>query len=273
MKYSGYLLLSDLDGTLFDGNCSVSAVNKEAIRHFVAEGGRFGISTGRTQDNAMRFLDGVEINTPCILYNGSALYDFGEKRFLKTSALVKTEAQVFVSYVLHNYPEINIQVYTEEGIYLVSPKKYIIASFLADHQPCSFAESKDLMNQNWLKVLMCCEDGEVLRWLRSDLDREGMLSSVHTVFSSDIYLEFLLNGVSKGSMLEHLRKILSEEHRIIYAIGDYNNDIELLQHADVGVAPANALPQVKEIADVVTVSNEEHAIAAVIQQMGRERWK
>lgn len=46
-KYPGKILLSDLDGTLFDANSRVSQRNKEAISAFVEGGGRFGIAMGR----------------------------------------------------------------------------------------------------------------------------------------------------------------------------------------------------------------------------------
>ena len=50
----------------------------------------------------------------------------------------------------------------------------------------------------------------------------------------------------------------------IVAIGDYNNDVEMIRTAGVGVAVANAASEAKAVADVITVSNEEHAIAKVI---------
>ena len=51
------------------------------------------------------------------------------------------------------------------------------------------------------------------------------------------------------------------------AIGDYTNDIELLQNADVAVAVGNALPTVKAVADHVICTNDEHAIACLIREL------
>ena len=50
----------------------------------------------------------------------------------------------------------------------------------------------------------------------------------------------------------------------IVAIGDFENDVEMIKKAGVGIAVANACPAAKEVADIVTVSNEEHAIAKII---------
>lgn len=51
------------------------------------------------------------------------------------------------------------------------------------------------------------------------------------------------------------------------AVGDYTNDLELLQEADVAVAVANALPEVKQVADHVICSNDEDAIAYLIDEL------
>ena len=48
------------------------------------------------------------------------------------------------------------------------------------------------------------------------------------------------------------------------AIGDYNNDIEMIKKAGIGIAVANASPDAKKVADHITVSNEEHAIAQTV---------
>ena len=56
-------------------------------------------------------------------------------------------------------------------------------------------------------------------------------------------------------------------------MGDYFNDIPMLKKAKVGIAVANALPEVKAAADYVTVSNEEHAITKIISDIEEGRIK
>ena len=42
------------------------------------------------------------------------------------------------------------------------------------------------------------------------------------------------------------------------AIGDYDNDIPMLRLAGLGIAVSNASENAKKVADLITVSNEEH---------------
>ena len=65
-------------------------------------------------------------------------------------------------------------------------------------------------------------------------------------------------------MLIKLADILGVDARKTVAIGDYNNDVSMIRAAGVGVAVANAVDEAKAAADIVTVSNEEHAIAKII---------
>ena len=53
MKCSDAALFSDLDGTLFNCRGEVSINNRNAIEDFIAQGGMFGIATGRASQNAL----------------------------------------------------------------------------------------------------------------------------------------------------------------------------------------------------------------------------
>ena len=53
----------------------------------------------------------------------------------------------------------------------------------------------------------------------------------------------------------------------IIAAGDYNNDIEMIQNAGIGVAVANALPEVKAAADYVTQRDNDHdAVVEIVEK-------
>ena len=51
-KYTGRMIISDLDGTLIPRGGVISAENKAAVKAFVEAGGRFAIATGRTPEAA-----------------------------------------------------------------------------------------------------------------------------------------------------------------------------------------------------------------------------
>ncbi|MEE1329409.1 MAG: HAD hydrolase family protein, partial [Oscillospiraceae bacterium] len=71
MKYDKIALFTDLDGTLLNGRRQVSDENLQALARFTAEGGLFGISTGRAPSNALDVLPPLPINTWSVFLNGA----------------------------------------------------------------------------------------------------------------------------------------------------------------------------------------------------------
>ena len=85
--------------------------------------------------------------------------------------------------------------------------------------------------------------------------------------SSDVYLECVAKGVSKGTALSDVRARCENVQKIL-AVGDYENDLEMIRLADVGGAPGNAIEAVKRAADVVVAADNNHsAVARFLEQV------
>ena len=82
-KFTGLLLASDFDDTLYDSHCRVPERNLRAIRYFIAQGGRFTVATGRAHRTFQPHYASVPINAPVVLSNGAAIYDFQADRMLQ----------------------------------------------------------------------------------------------------------------------------------------------------------------------------------------------
>ncbi|MFT4143469.1 MAG: HAD family hydrolase [Mobilitalea sp.] len=265
MKYKNTVLYSDMDGTLLNSEGKVSAKNKEALRRFMEQGGLFGIATGRNQLNAIGFLEDIKVNIPCILYNGSGIYDFHQDKFIDFFELKKDKLVRFLRDCLGNHPNIMIQIFCPNMSYFVSPEELADERIVETHQPCQFGQIEEILDQPWIKILLCAEHGE-LNLLEKAIVEYELVQDIQWVYSSNVYLELLPAGVSKGSALESVRKYIGS-HVKIYAVGDFYNDMEMVRLADVGIAMRNAVPELQEAADMVTVSNDENAIADIIDHI------
>ncbi|MBR6603189.1 MAG: HAD-IIB family hydrolase, partial [Clostridia bacterium] len=85
--------------------------------------------------------------------------------------------------------------------------------------------------------------------------------------SEKTLFEILPKGSGKGNVLPKLSEHLGIDMRKTIAVGDYHNDISMLKAAGLGIAVSNAQPEVKKAADMVTVSNDEDAIAKIISDI------
>jgi Cof subfamily protein (haloacid dehalogenase superfamily) len=261
-SYKNIVLLTDLDGTLLDSGSRVSNKNKEAIETFINGGGKFGIATGRGERNALKFIDDVKANIPCILYNGCGLYNYNENKYLELKLLTNEKLKSLLEDCMMNFPKVVIQIYSTIGCLIITPEELIDDDIRMHHSPFINCKLEEIMDKEWIKILFR-GDKEELGNIEKYLNNMNIKDDITVVYSSDIYLEILPSRASKGDMLLTLRNLIGEEHTY-YAVGDYYNDVEMIRVADVGMATYNAPDDVKKVADIVTVSNDNDVLADII---------
>lgn len=266
MDYGNIVLFTDLDGTLFDDQKKVSQKNIDAICHFVSRGGSFGISTGRGTANAYRMLPQLPLNGWNVLFNGSAAYHFGKKKFGAMQCLDRGVVLPLLEWTLENLPQINVLISTPESLLFVSDPAKADDHFVRTHQPMVNVDLSTAAKDPWLKVVLCAYD-DSLEKVRLHAIDTGTGAVIDCVYSWDYYLEFLPVGVNKGTCLRQLRTFDETAGKTIIAVGDYYNDLQLLQEADIAVAVGNALPEIKAISDYVICSNNEDALAYLIYEL------
>ncbi len=261
--YDGYYLYCDLDGTLYDDNKRVSAENRAAIHSFVEQGGRFGIATGRVPTIIGGIAGDLPVNAPCILYNGAGLYDLNNQSFLAVHAINHSLAERVCSRAIALSGNACPQIFTQDGIYETNPNQRDDPQTIIEHMK-TIHTSIDRVPRPFLKFLIAHESDELDR-MQIILEEEGYYDGFSVFRSSEAYLEFVKEGVNKGSALADVRSRCGDVKKIL-AIGDYNNDLEMVSLADIGGAPANAIDAVKNVANIVlTASNNESCVARFLE--------
>ncbi|GKT27566.1 HAD-superfamily hydrolase, subfamily IIB like protein [Aduncisulcus paluster] len=79
-------------------------------------------------------------------------------------------------------------------------------------------------------------------------------------------MDVMNENVSKGNAIKALAEIYKITTQEIMAMGDNNNDIEMIQVAGIGVAMGNAGEAVKAVADDVAVHHEEDGVAWALEK-------
>lgn len=272
MHYSDTAIFCDLDGTLFDHTGAVSEKNRAAITDYTRSGGLFAISTGRCPSNMLCYLNGVDFNAPCIVLNGAGIYDCSRKSYLYTTFADRDALAAVLRFVRKEFPAANLQVYTPDDILYVSPRETLNIPFWELHRTSRFVSIEEAERDSWFKALVFGKPEElhqVDQWIESS----GLCERFDRVFAStDIvpgscYLELLPKGINKGSALAICRTLEPFRGRTFFGAGDYNNDLEMLGEADFACVPVNGHPDALKIADVVLPSNDDSALAALIERI------
>lgn len=268
-NFDGVLICTDLDGTLFRNDKSVSKENLDAIEYFKSEGGKFTFITGRMPYFSKDIYDIVKPNVPVGCINGAGIYDFENNRYLYTVALDPSVLDL-VQRADENLKDTGIQVNTFERIYFYKDNIAMREFRKITKMPDIRAHYRDIC-EPIAKIVFCDHIEDNIKKLEHLLLSHELADNFHFIRSEQCLYEILPKGLNKGTVLEKMTELFGVDKNKTVAIGDFNNDIEMIKSAKVGIAVANARPEVKKVADFVTVSNEESAIAKVIEDIDRGR--
>jgi len=259
---SKVILFSDMDGTLLTTKKEITGKDLDAIKRFVSLGGKFTIATGRTVQTFEQYRDMLGIDIPIILYNGALIYDYSTKETLYMNSLPENAKDIALE-ILENMPEAGGEVLKADGTYVFRNNDYEqLHTDLCQIVP-NYSELKDIDSAGWLKVLFAMAPEQIPHM--ELLVHQNGYDSVDFVKSSDIFYEMLTQGVSKGSALSEYRKIKGYEDYTFVAVGDFDNDLEMVAEADLGACPANAEESVKQKADLILKNTcDEGAVAELI---------
>lgn len=84
---------------------------------------------------------------------------------------------------------------------------------------------------------------------------------ITAAFSAPFYFEYTDQGIDKANVLNEVLPTMGILPENIISFGDGQNDRSIIEYAGVGVAMSNAVPEILELADEVTTSNDEDGIA------------
>ena len=266
-KFDGILICTDLDGTLLKNDKTISAENREAIEYFKREGGYFTFVTGRMPYTSRLLYEMVNPNAPVGCINGGGIYDFERGEYLWSLTLSDCAAEL-VEAVMDAVPSCGVLLNGLEKLYCCRENEITEMRCRITGVSADLAEYRSIPSP--MGKVVFCEDGEenVLR-IAEMLQSHPRADEFDFIRSERMLYEILPKGSSKGNLLPHLAAILGVDMSKTIAVGDYYNDVSMIRSAGVGVAVANAVDEAKAVADIVTVSNEEHAIAKIIEMIDR----
>lgn len=239
------LLALDMDGTLLNDEHEISEENSFWIKKAMEAGIIVCFSTGRSFQSALPFAEQLGLDTPMITVNGSEIWrkpHVLHRRTLMMAADVQRMHELALQ-----YGEPWFWAYSVEGIF---NKENWIAE-------------DDYDRYHWLKFGFHTENEAVRKSLWEELESWGAYEITN---SSPYNLEMNPLGISKATAMKELCEVLGIDLSQAIAVGDSLNDIAAIREAGLGVAMGNAQAAVKEAADAVTLSNNEHGVAQVIRE-------
>lgn len=264
-KFDGVLICTDLDGTLYRNDTTISKENKDAIAYFKQEGGWFTFITGRMPYYSQQAYHAVSPNVPFGCINGGGLYDGATGEYVWKTPL-PDGVEELLECVDRQFPEAGIQTALFDKMFF-SKDNEVTEDFRRRTGVAHLVAHYRDIRETKAKVVFCCPRETVISGVEEMLRAHPLAEKFSFIRSEKTLFEILPKGVDKGLSLTKLIEYLHADPRKTIAVGDYNNDIGMFRAARYGIAVANACQAAKDAADLITVSNEQHAIAQVINDI------
>lgn len=261
-KFEGILICTDLDGTLLRNDKTISEKTKAAIEYFKSEGGRFTFITGRVPSSALPIYNMVHPNAPIGCFNGAGVYDYETDTFVHFNELPE-ESLVLTEMIDRELPEVGIQLNTSRNVYFCKEnlaQKHFRESTGLPLKVCPYTNREESVG----KMIFLHHEDEMIEKIIALLHSHPLAEKFDFIRSERVIYEILPKGASKGAALPRIAEACGVDISRTIAVGDYENDVSMLKAAGIGIAVANACDAAKAAADLVTVSNEEDAIAKII---------
>lgn len=285
------LVVVDLDGTMLNSYGMVTENTKNIIRQTMEKGIDVIIASGRPIDSIKTIAKEIGSKNYFIAGNGALIYDMKKDEIIYDKFLPKHKVLEIIKICEEN--SISYNVYTDQTI-LATALKYNVLYYQKENlkkeenkqTKISMIENmyeyvKNKKEEKYLKITICDDNQTVfqsiIRKLRkiqgievldvSHMSRKTIKQGTEEITIAYYYTEITVQNVDKWNAVEFLMEKLNISKEEIVAIGDNVNDKKMIQEAGWGVAMGGSTPEITQIADDVTTSNNEEGVAKVLQKI------
>lgn len=249
------LILCDLDGTLLKSDKTISRRTAMTLEKCRERGILVGFATSRGKSNIAKYEN--QIRPDIVICNGGACV-FCEGKLIRaaTFSLDETRALLKKAYeICSDSAEITLD--TLDRIFWNRTRdkstEYAWDSIFDD-----FKDFKEPA----MKICVQTNDIKKARAIASAVPGCDFLP-----FSDIPWHKFSAANATKESAIDFLCSHLGISADEITAFGDDHNDIGMLRMCGIGVAMQNAIAEVKEAADALTLSNDEDGVADFVERL------
>ena len=267
------LLALDMEGTILTSQKTVSPATVKAINNLIKRGTAVTLCTGRGVAELKDYTDDFSAIPYGILNSGGCVYDFTKRQsihriLLDDSSLIECIRAAQKVKAMHYLLTEDASVAQAEDMRDVSRFQMGMYQSLYDRVATIVPDMETYVREHPGKSLKLCifhRDSGTREQTRREIEHLGMeLADAETTS-----LEISPRGVTKALGLQILCRYLGIPIEESVAVGDADNDIDVLKAAGLSVAMGNANKTVKDLCDVIVADNDRDGVVEVIDRFFR----
>lgn len=266
-------IVMDVDGTLTNGKKQITEKTKEVLLKAQSKGIKLILASGRPTTGLMGFAKELEMdknNGLLVSFNGSKVVDCETSEELFNEPMSIEEGKE----VLEHMKKFQVKPMVDKGEYMLvnnvfdnkihnrNGQEINIIEYESrggNYKLCEIDDLAQYIDYPLNKILTAGEPDYLKEHYKEMM--EPFKDKLSCMFTSDFYFEFTAKGIDKAKALETVLKPMGINEDEIISFGDGQNDLSIIKYAGIGVAMENAVNELKEQADEITLSNEDDGIA------------
>lgn len=268
------LYISDLDGTLLSSDSRVTDASAAMINTAIREGALFSIATARTPSTVAPIMSAIHSTLPYIVMTGAAFWEPSTGLFDHTVTIPPSEAEKILNIFIRQSLPVFIYCFRDGiiQVYHYGPLSPLEREFMTGRESrfkhFNISASGESEIPSPLPPVLLFYSIQPAEKGRPAYEEIKATCDCNPLFYHDIYgdeiavLEAFAPEATKAKGIKRLRRATGAGR--VVAFGDNVNDIPMLHEADVAVAVENAIPEVKDMADIVIGPNTEDSVARFI---------
>ncbi|QAY66389.1 Cof-type HAD-IIB family hydrolase [Paenibacillus protaetiae] len=255
------LIALDVDGTLLTDHHELTEQTREAVREAAAGGAEIVLCTGRGPSGALPVLEQLGLSGTVITHNGAATILSDNREVLHDYAIEHRLLQPYLEYSRSHGIHFDYNTAFDMFVEGMTPEaEEMYSRFYA--QPMLVGPDDQLPD----RLLKFTVFGSKEEMDRVEADWSEWPPQLQLIRSGDFFIDVQHPDANKGAALQQLAESRGIPPERVLAIGNYYNDIAMLEFAGLGLAMANSPDRVKEAADDVVLSNEEEGVAYALRK-------
>ncbi len=259
------MLVLDLDDTLLRDDYSISNRNKEMLMKAQEQGIYVVLASGRPTPAMLQYAEELELKkygSYIISYNGAIITDLNKKIPIFEQSLSKEQIHSLHDFSLAN--NLDIITYTTDSIISETTSKYIDVELNLTQMKFNKVDCfKTAVTESAVKCILL-EEPDYLKEVEVKLKKEKPNKSV--AISKPFFLEVMPKGIDKAASIARLADKLGIRQEEIVAVGNAGNDLTMVEYAGLGVWVDNVTPELRDRADAIVASNNDHGVAEVVEK-------
>ncbi len=262
------VLILDIDGTLVNSEKKVTRATKDALIKVQENGHIVALASGRPAPGMSYPEKELELDRfggYILSFNGGKIINCKTKEVVYQKVLPRDIIEEIYEFAVKN----DCGLITYEGDEIIVGTRmdeYIEYEARLNKIPTKQVESfLKYLTFDVNKCLMTADEERAKEY--TEFLSEKYADRISVYRSEPFFIEIMPKNVDKAASIDLMAELLEFNKENIICCGDGHNDLTMIQYAPLGIAMANAVIEVKEVADYITAkSNDEDGLVEVVEQ-------